>query len=111
LYTEEQYFKSPEEMVELFADLPEALENSVEIAKRCNLQITLGKSYLPDFPTPDGHDARRFPAPGGRRRVSKSACSSSFPTRSSALRSARPTTLACSSRPTPSSRWDSPATS
>ncbi|HRF13609.1 MAG TPA: DNA polymerase III subunit alpha, partial [Candidatus Accumulibacter phosphatis] len=54
LYTEEQYFKSPDEMVELFADLPEALENSVEIAKRCNLQITLGKSYLPAFPTPDG---------------------------------------------------------
>ena len=54
LYTEEQYFKSPDEMVELFADLPEALENSVEIAKRCNLQIILGKSYLPAFPTPDG---------------------------------------------------------
>jgi DNA polymerase-3 subunit alpha len=51
LYTEEQYFKSADEMVELFADLPEALANSVEIAKRCNLQITLGKSYLPDFPT------------------------------------------------------------
>ena len=54
LYTEEQYFKSPEEMAALFADLPEALQNSVEIAKRCNLQITLGKNYLPDFPTPDG---------------------------------------------------------
>ncbi|KFB67603.1 DNA polymerase III subunit alpha [Candidatus Accumulibacter vicinus] len=54
LYTEEQYFKSAGEMVELFADFPEALENSVEIAKRCNLQITLGKSYLPAFPTPDG---------------------------------------------------------
>jgi DNA polymerase-3 subunit alpha len=53
-YTEEQYFKSAGEMVELFADLPEALGNSVEIAKRCNLQITLGKSYLPAFPTPDG---------------------------------------------------------
>jgi DNA polymerase-3 subunit alpha len=54
LYTEKQYFKSPEEMAALFADLPEALENSVEIARRCNLQITLGKNYLPDFPTPDG---------------------------------------------------------
>ncbi|WP_263769757.1 DNA polymerase III subunit alpha [Propionivibrio soli] len=54
LYTEEQYFKSPDEMVELFSDLPEALENTVEIAKRCNLQITLGKNYLPIFPTPDG---------------------------------------------------------
>ena len=53
-YTEEQYFKSPDEMIELFSDLPEALENSVEIARRCSLQITLGKNYLPDFPTPDG---------------------------------------------------------
>jgi DNA polymerase-3 subunit alpha len=54
LYTEEQYFKSQEEMVELFSDLPEALANSVEIAKRCNLSITLGKNYLPNFPTPEG---------------------------------------------------------
>lgn len=54
LYTEEQYFKSPDEMTTLFSDLPEALENSVEIAKRCNLQITLGTNYLPEFPTPKG---------------------------------------------------------
>ncbi|MBL8425063.1 MAG: DNA polymerase III subunit alpha, partial [Candidatus Accumulibacter phosphatis] len=54
LHTEEQYFKSADEMLALFGDLPEALANSVEIAKRCNLQITLGKSYLPDFPTPAG---------------------------------------------------------
>ena len=54
LYTEEQYFKSPDEMVELFSDLPEALANSVEIAKRCNLSITLGINYLPNFPTPAG---------------------------------------------------------
>ena len=54
LYTEEQYFKSPDEIAELFSDLPEALENSLEIAKRCNLQITLGKNYLPYFPTPEG---------------------------------------------------------
>ncbi|MFC5300012.1 DNA polymerase III subunit alpha [Azospira restricta] len=54
LFTEEQYFKSSAEMAELFADLPEALENSVEIARRCNLEITLGKNYLPLFPTPAG---------------------------------------------------------
>ncbi|MDZ7595539.1 MAG: DNA polymerase III subunit alpha [Thiobacillus sp.] len=53
-FTAEQYFKSPDEMAELFADLPEALANSVEIAKRCNLTLELGKSRLPDFPTPDG---------------------------------------------------------
>ncbi|QEY24111.1 DNA polymerase III subunit alpha [Neisseria animalis] len=49
-----QYFIPPETMAERFADLPEALENTVEIAKRCNLHITLGKNFLPDFPTPDG---------------------------------------------------------
>lgn len=53
-FTAEQYFKTPDEMAELFADLPEALANSVEIAKRCNLTLELGKSKLPDFPTPDG---------------------------------------------------------
>ena len=53
-YTEEQYFKSGEEMALLFADLPSALVNSVEIAKRCSMTITLGKSYLPNFPTPEG---------------------------------------------------------
>ncbi|HRK76909.1 MAG TPA: DNA polymerase III subunit alpha [Thiobacillus sp.] len=53
-FTAEQYFKTPDEMAKLFADLPEALANSVEIAKRCNLTLELGKSRLPDFPTPDG---------------------------------------------------------
>jgi DNA polymerase-3 subunit alpha len=52
-FTAEQYFKTPDEMAELFADVPEALQNSVEIAKRCNLTLELGKSKLPDFPTPD----------------------------------------------------------
>jgi DNA polymerase-3 subunit alpha len=54
LYSEQQYLRSPAEMAELFADLPEALANSVEIARRCNLEITLGKNFLPDFPVPDG---------------------------------------------------------
>jgi len=53
-YSDEQYFKTQAEMGELFADLPEALENSLEIARRCSLSIQLGKSRLPDFPTPDG---------------------------------------------------------
>ncbi|MFA6445260.1 MAG: PHP domain-containing protein, partial [Sterolibacterium sp.] len=53
-FTEEQYFKPQAEMAELFADLPEALENSVEIARRCNLSIELGKNQLPQFPTPAG---------------------------------------------------------
>ncbi len=54
-YSPEQYLKSPEEMCELFADLPEALENTVELAMRCNLELSLGKYYLPDFPVPAGH--------------------------------------------------------
>ncbi|MBK4733667.1 DNA polymerase III subunit alpha [Noviherbaspirillum pedocola] len=49
-----QAFKTQAEMAELFADLPGALQNSVEIARRCNLQLTLGKPQLPNFPTPDG---------------------------------------------------------
>ncbi|MGC2047602.1 MAG: DNA polymerase III subunit alpha, partial [Gallionella sp.] len=53
-YTAQQYFKTQSEMAELFADLPEALQNSVEIARRCNLKLTLGKPRLPDFPTPQG---------------------------------------------------------
>jgi DNA polymerase-3 subunit alpha len=54
VFTGECYFKSQAEMAALFADLPEALANSVEIAKRCNLVLELGKSRLPDFPTPAG---------------------------------------------------------
>jgi len=55
-YTPEQYLKSPEAMAALFADIPEALENSVELARRCNLELKFGTYYLPDFPVPDGHD-------------------------------------------------------
>ncbi len=53
-FTEQQYFRSQADMAELFADIPEALANTVEIAKRCNLTLTLGKNFLPQFPTPNG---------------------------------------------------------
>ena len=53
-YSEQQYLKSSEEMLALFADIPEAIENTVHIASRCSLEIELGKAYLPDFPTPAG---------------------------------------------------------
>ncbi len=53
-YSEEQFLRSPEEMALRFADLPEALANSVEIAKRCNLELSLGKYFLPAFPVPAG---------------------------------------------------------
>ncbi len=52
-YSDRQYLRSPEEMAELFADLPEALENTVEIAKRCSLELSLGQNFLPDFPVPE----------------------------------------------------------
>lgn len=51
LYSEQQYLRSSEQMCELFADLPEALENTVEIAKRCNVTVTLDEYVLPEFPT------------------------------------------------------------
>ena len=53
-YNEEQYFKTPEQMVELFSDIPEAIENSIEIAKRCTVKLDLGQAYLPQFPVPEG---------------------------------------------------------
>lgn len=53
-YSDQQYLRSPEEMAELFSDIPEALENTVEIAKRCNVEIELGKYYLPEYPIPEG---------------------------------------------------------
>jgi DNA polymerase-3 subunit alpha len=51
-FSREQYFKSQAQMAELFADLPQALANTLAVAQRCNLQLTLGKPRLPDFPTP-----------------------------------------------------------
>lgn len=59
-FSPQQYFKTQAEMVELFADLPEALANAVHIAQRCNLTLALGKSRLPDFPTPNGEPLENF---------------------------------------------------
>lgn len=55
-----QFFVSPETMVSRFSDIPEALANSVEIAKRCNVTLTLGTHFLPDFPTPNGMDLNDY---------------------------------------------------
>ncbi|MFO1393329.1 MAG: DNA polymerase III subunit alpha [Steroidobacteraceae bacterium] len=59
-YSEEQYLRSPEEMAKLFADVPEALENSVEIARRLNLELRLGKASLPAYPVPAGQTTEDF---------------------------------------------------
>ncbi|MFI5446663.1 DNA polymerase III subunit alpha [Polaromonas sp. UC242_47] len=57
-FTREQYFKSSAQMATLFADLPSALANTLEIAKRCNLKLDLGKPMLPDYPTPEVNGVR-----------------------------------------------------
>ena len=50
-YSEQQYLRTAEEMVDLFSDIPEAIENTVEIAKRCNVTVRLHEYFLPQFPT------------------------------------------------------------
>jgi len=74
-FTPESYFRTQAEMARAFADLPEALANSVEIARRCNLSLELGRSRLPEFPTPPGvtledHLAASAEAGLGRRLAS-----------------------------------------
>jgi DNA polymerase-3 subunit alpha len=59
-YSEEQYLKSPAEMAVLFADAPELLLNTVEVAKRCSLEIKLGSSMLPAYPVPAGSTTEQF---------------------------------------------------
>jgi len=59
LFTPEQYFRSAEEMADLFQDVPEALANTIEIARRCNFRLDLGRNFLPDFPLPPGQDAEQ----------------------------------------------------
>jgi DNA polymerase-3 subunit alpha len=53
-YSEQQYLRSAAEMAALFAELPEALENAVEIARRCNLTLDLGGAHMPELAVPDG---------------------------------------------------------
>lgn len=66
-YSDQQYLRSPAEMVELFSDIPEAVANTVEIAKRCSLELTLGKNFLPDFPVPEGMSIDDFLAEESRK--------------------------------------------
>ena len=59
-YTDQQYLKSSDEMKALFADIPEALENTIEIARRCNVTLDLGNNYLPEYPVPEGATTESF---------------------------------------------------
>ncbi len=59
-YSSEQYLKSPREMADVFADLPELLDNTVELATRCNLELSFGTYFLPAFPVPSEHTLDSF---------------------------------------------------
>ncbi|MBJ9952047.1 MULTISPECIES: DNA polymerase III subunit alpha [unclassified Acinetobacter] len=59
-YSPEQYFKTSTEMIELFADLPSAIENTLQIAKRCTVSLRLGFHDLPDYPIPEGHTIHSY---------------------------------------------------
>lgn len=59
-YSPQQYLRSSEEMADLFSDIPQALENAVAIAMRCNLEMRFGEYFLPDFPVPEGQTISSF---------------------------------------------------
>src|ERR1700722_13061862 len=59
-YSRQQYLRTPQEMAALFADIPEALANSVEIARRCSLTLKLGEARLPQYPVPAGSTTEAF---------------------------------------------------
>ncbi|HVP34302.1 MAG TPA: DNA polymerase III subunit alpha, partial [Steroidobacteraceae bacterium] len=70
-YTRQQYLRSPAEMSALFADLPEALANSVEIARRCSLELTLGEARLPQYPLPAGVSTEAYLASEAERGLAR----------------------------------------
>ncbi len=59
-YSEQQYLRSPEEMAALFSDIPEAIENTLEIACRCTLALNFGEYFLPEYPIPEGMTTDSF---------------------------------------------------
>jgi len=60
LYSSKQYLRSADEMTVLFSDIPSALQNTVEIAKRCTVELDLGNNYLPNFPIPEGETVESY---------------------------------------------------
>lgn len=79
IYSAEQYLKSPDQMHKLFADLPELVENSIEISKRCNVHFELHKkNYLPNFPVPDGLTIAQFFAQESQRGMNKHLANSNL---------------------------------
>ena len=59
-HTPQQYYKNSREMIELFADIPSAIENTLLIAQRCNFVLHMGEYFLPDFPVPEGETIESF---------------------------------------------------
>ncbi|MFT4721535.1 MAG: DNA polymerase-3 subunit alpha [Candidatus Azotimanducaceae bacterium] len=59
-YSDQQYLKNGEQMCELFADIPEAIENTLEIARRCSVDVDLGNYYLPEYPIPEGYTTEGY---------------------------------------------------
>lgn len=76
-YHPDQYLRSADEMTALFSDVPQAVQNTVEISRRCTLKLELGKNYLPNFPVPDGSSVETYLShlaeEGLKRRLKKSA--------------------------------------
>ena len=67
IYSDQQYLRTPSDMADLFADVPEALQNTVQIARRCSLDLRLGESVLPAFPVPKGQTELEFLEAEARR--------------------------------------------
>ena len=59
-FNKEQYLKSNEQMSKLFEEYPSAITNSEEIAKRCNVKLELGKTYLPNYPVPNNTNSKKY---------------------------------------------------
>ena len=70
-YSNQQYLRSSTEMIELFSDVPEAVDNALEIARRCNLDLKLGESVLPAFPVPEGQTEEQFLETEAKRGLEK----------------------------------------
>ena len=109
-YSAEQYLKSPEEMAALFADVPDAIDNTLALAQRCNVEMQLGTYYLPGVPgarathTLDSLDPQQCARRPGKRAWRRTPLAPGKTPRG--LRRS-----AWSSSSTSSSRWASPATS
>ena len=107
----EQYFKTQAEMAALFKDLPQALANSVEIAKRCNLALELGKTQLPRFPTPNNVGLDEYLRESAAAGTGAAHARSSIPTTRRARSARRATASGSSSSSIRSCRWVSRAIS